>query len=140
MPCWGILKKQRFYLRHRQTKCPGLSITGFPNSFQMSFCIHCHKHIDMKLLCLWLMLIGLTLITKDSEGQVRPTPPEVTSAFTKMFPDAGNVMWRDKITNFCVYFNIKDIKCEAKFGPDGKWLSTEKSIQWDSLPPFVTDS
>jgi hypothetical protein len=94
----------------------------------------------MKLLCLWLMLIGLTLITKDSEGQVRPTPPEVTSAFTKMFPDAGNVMWRDKITNFCVYFNIKDIKCEAKFGPDGKWLSTEKSIQWDSLPPFVTDS
>ena len=94
----------------------------------------------MKLLYLCLMLISLNLITKDSEGQFRPTPMGVTSAFTNMFPGAANVMWRDKIANFCVYFNIKEVKCEAKFSPDGKWLCTEKSVQWDSLPPFVTDS
>jgi Putative beta-lactamase-inhibitor-like, PepSY-like len=96
--------------------------------------------MNMKLLYLCLAFISLNLVTKDSEGQIRPTPTEVTSAFTKLFPDAANVMWRDKITNFCVYFNIKAVKCEAKFSPDGKWLSTEKSLQWDSLPPFVTDS
>ncbi len=99
-----------------------------------------YKNTDMKLLYLCLILTSLNLITKDSEGQVRPTPAEVTNAFTKLFPDAANVMWRDKITNFCVYFNIRTVKCEAKFSPDGKWLSTEKSVQWDSLPPFVTDS
>jgi hypothetical protein len=94
----------------------------------------------MKLLYLCLVVISLALITKDSVGQIRSTPAEVTSTFSKMFPDAANVMWRDKIINFCAYFNVKDIKCEAKFSPDGKWLSTEKSIHWDSLPPFVTDS
>jgi hypothetical protein len=94
----------------------------------------------MKLLSAWLLLISLTIMTKAGEGQVRPTPPQVTNAFTNLFPDAANVLWRDKITNFCAYFTVAGVKCEAKFNPDGKWICTEKSFPWDSLPRLVADS
>jgi len=73
-------------------------------------------------------------------GQSKPTPAEVTNTFSKMFPDASDVQWRDKITNFSAFFNVKGTRCEAKFTPAGSWISTEKAIQWDSLPPLVTDS
>ena len=94
----------------------------------------------MKQHRIWILLIGLHSMTIVSFGQVRPAPPEVANAFTKMFPDARNIMWRDKLTNFCGYFADKGEKCEAKFTPDGKWISTEESILWDSLPPLVMDS
>lgn len=75
-----------------------------------------------------------------SAGQGRPTPLAVTNAFGKMFSNADNVIWRDKISNFCVYFDSRDVKCEAKFSPDGKWISTERSIRLDSVPRVITDS
>jgi hypothetical protein len=88
----------------------------------------------------WILLIGLNAVAILSAGQVRPTPAEVTNTFSKMFPDARNIQWRDKITIFSAFFNIKDVKCEAKFTPTGSWVSTEKAIQLDSLPPLITDS
>src|SRR5271170_3411863 len=94
----------------------------------------------MKKLKICLVLIGVNLINICCLGQERPTPSEVTSAFSKMFPDASDVQWRDKINNFAAFFNLKGARCEAKFAPTGSWISTEEAIQWDSLPPMVTDS
>lgn len=94
----------------------------------------------MKNSQLWVLLISLNSVAIVSSGQVRPTPAEVTGTFSKMFPDAHNVQWRDKITNFSAFFDVKDIKCEAKFTPAGSWISTEKAIRLDSLPPSITDS
>ena len=91
----------------------------------------------MKQLNLWVLLIGLNLINILCLGQARPTPAEVTNTFNKMFPDASDLQWKDKITNFSAFFNIKGIRCEAKFTPAGSWISTEEAIQWDSLPPLV---
>jgi hypothetical protein len=94
----------------------------------------------MKPLYLWPLLICLYLCSTVSTAQVASAPPEVTNSFAKMFPDASNVQWRNKMTNFSAFFNDKGTKCEAKFTPAGKWISTEESIQWDSLPPLVRDS
>jgi hypothetical protein len=94
----------------------------------------------MKQLNLWVLLLGLNLISILCLGQARPTPAEVTNSFSKMFPDASDLQWKDKITNFSAFFNTKGIRCEAKFTPAGSWISTEEAIQWDSLPPLVTDS
>lgn len=89
----------------------------------------------------WLVfLCGLSTASLLCKAQGRPTPAEVTSSFNKMFPGASDVQWRDKIINFAAFFNINGVQCEAKFSPTGSWISTEKAIQWDSLPPIVTDS
>jgi hypothetical protein len=57
-----------------------------------------------------------------------------------MFPTAGNVKWRDKITNFSVFFDVQGKKCQARFSPGGSWISTEAAIQMDSIPQPITDS
>ena len=98
------------------------------------------KSADMKYLRFWGLLLGLNIISMLCQAQARPTPSEVTSSFTKMFPEASDVQWRDKINNFAAFFKIKGVQCEAKFSPAGSWISTEEAIQWDSLPPIVTDS
>lgn len=94
----------------------------------------------MKPLYLCPLLICLCLFSTVSSAQVVSAPPEVANNFVKMFPDAANIQWRNKMTNFSAFFNDKGVKCEAKFTPDGKWISTEEAIQWDSLPPIVRDS
>jgi hypothetical protein len=54
-----------------------------------------------------------------------------------MFPEAKNIEWRDKSDNIQVIFMSNGMKCETKFKPDGKWLSTERQIPTDSLPEEV---
>ena len=94
----------------------------------------------MKLLYLYPLLICLNLFPTLSRGQAVAAPPGVTNGFAKMFPDATNVQWRNKTANFSAFFNDKGVKCEAKFTPAGNWISTEETIQLDSLPPLVKDS
>jgi hypothetical protein len=94
----------------------------------------------MKQLNLWVLLLGLNFINLFCMGQARPTPTGVTSNFNKMFPEASDVQWKDKIDNFAAFFNIRGVRCEAKFTPTGSWICTEEAIQLDSLPPMVTDS
>jgi hypothetical protein len=94
----------------------------------------------MKLPYLWTFLIGLNALSIAGMSQARPTPPEVTNAFTTMFPNAVNVKWRDKITNFAAFFDMQGKKCEAKFSPGGSWISTEEAVQLDSVPQQIADS
>ena len=94
----------------------------------------------MKIKYLLLLAIGICLGTLVVSAQTKPTPPAVNEVFTKMFPDAKDVEWRDKISNFTAYFTINSRKCEAKFEKNGGWLSTEETLQWDSLPDQVLDS
>lgn len=94
----------------------------------------------MKPPYLWLLLICLYLFPTVGDAQAVAAPPGVTSSFAKMFPGVSNVQWRNKMTNFSAWFNDNGAKCEAKFTPAGQWISTEESIQWDSLPTLVRDS
>jgi hypothetical protein len=92
----------------------------------------------MKPLYLWSLFF--CLFSTESNAQAVSAPPDVASSFAKMFPDASNVQWRNKTANYSAFFNDKGAKCEAKFTPAGKWISTEEAIQWDSLPSLVRDS
>ena len=91
----------------------------------------------MKQLNLWVLLVGLNLMSMLCLGQARPTPSEVTSNFNKMFPDALDVQWKDKINNFAAFFNIKGVRCEAKFATTGSWISTEEAIQWEGTSAYI---
>jgi hypothetical protein len=78
----------------------------------------------------------------DNPGlcQTHPVPASVMGQFTSMFPEAKNTEWRNKQTNFQVFFITDNSKCEAKFDLEGKWISTEKQINRDSLPRKIQDS
>ena len=94
----------------------------------------------MKINYLLFLAIDICLGTIVVRAQSKPTPPAVSDVFTKMFPAAQNIEWRDKISNFTAYFTNNNRKCEAKFEKNGSWLSTEEALQWDSLPGPVQDS
>ena len=71
-------------------------------------------------------------------GQAKTAPLPVTSSFASMFPNAKNIEWRDKVSDYQVFFVTDNARCEAKFGTDGKWMSTEKQIKNDSIPAAIT--
>jgi len=85
----------------------------------------------------WRMWPGLILSGHLIFAQERPVPQEVNHAFNQLFPQAKNVVWRDKITDFQVTFSDGGKRCEAKFQEKGNWISIEKSITTDSLPAIV---
>ncbi len=94
----------------------------------------------MKKLYIGIWLIGLTYTATVSHAQAKAIPAEVTNAFNKMFPNATNVQWKEKVSYYVAFFNVKNEKYEAKFAMDAGWLSTERGIPLDSLPSLVKDS
>jgi hypothetical protein len=72
--------------------------------------------------------------------QANPVPAPVSNNFVSMFPEAKNVEWRDKLSDFQVFFMSGHAKCEAKFSLNGKWISTEKQIEKDSIPDKIKET
>jgi hypothetical protein len=73
-------------------------------------------------------------------AQIRKLPSEVTNAFAAKYPDAKNVEWKDKLSNYTASFTSKDnTKCEASFSGKGEWQSTEETIDSTALPAEVKD-
>lgn len=93
-----------------------------------------------KILFLFLLSYAYTGMNEQAFGQTKSIPQPVTNHFTSMFPGAKNIEWRDKITNYQVFFFADNSKCEAKFSTDGKWISSEKQIAIDSIPKKIKDS
>ena len=93
----------------------------------------------MKKTFFYLLVISLIGTAPVCYGQLRPVPAAVTNALSAKFPTAKNVEWRDKITEFHAFFTDELSRYEAKFNPDGTWISTEKSIGKDSLPATIKD-
>jgi hypothetical protein len=93
----------------------------------------------MKKTFLYLLVIALIGITPVCFGQLRPVPAVVTNALAAKFPAAKNVEWRDKIKEFHAFFMDGISNYEVKFNPDGTWISTEKSIESDTLPATIKE-
>ena len=90
---------------------------------------------------LMLIIFSIACLVMNNRGfcQANPVPALVTSHFASMFPEAKNIEWRDKLTNFQVFFLTGQAKCEAKFSLDGKWISTEKQMNTDSIPEKIKE-
>ncbi len=92
-----------------------------------------------KLFFVVLLFTGLLLTAGTSYAQIRKLPSEVTNALQAKYPEAKNVEWSDKITNFTASFNLVDGKYKARFSADGEWEGSEKEITKEALPATVKD-
>ena len=88
-------------------------------------------------LLLALALIVTTVAT--SFAQVRKIPSEVTETFKQKYPEATNVEWRDKLSNFSAVFESENVQYEARFNSKGEWQLTENEIEESDLPEAVKD-
>lgn len=87
----------------------------------------------------WLLTIGICLNMTTANAQSLQPSTVIAGNFSKMFPGASNVDWKEKTANFTAFFNLNDHKCEAKFAKSGEWLNTEETTPWDSLPQPIRD-
>lgn len=90
----------------------------------------------------FLVIVVLTLVIIGSghlNAQIRKIPSAVTEAFKAKYPDAADVEWKDKLTNFKASFKMNGENYEAKFNNKGEWQQTEKSIEESQLPGAVKD-
>ncbi len=74
-----------------------------------------------------------------AEAQVRKIPAEVTTAFSKQYPQASQVEYKDQLKGVTVYFIQDSIKMIAKYGNDGTWKETEKPTTYEQLPSEVIE-
>lgn len=85
-----------------------------------------------------LFILSAALIfTATSFAQLRKTPPAVTSAFEKQYPNARQVSYEDNLINVQVHFVLDSLKWIAKYNSDGEWKETEKEWNYDKLPSEV---
>ena len=88
------------------------------------------------VLTLLLLVLG---IYNSASAQIRKIPAEVTEAFKDKYPNASQVEWKDKLTNFVAVFQEEGIQYEARFNKKGEWKDTERAIETHDLPESVNE-
>jgi len=83
------------------------------------------------------ILIGILAFAANSFAQIRKTPPSVTTAFEKQYPNALKVQYEDNLLNVQVHFVSDSGKMVAKYNGDGEWKETEREFNYDSVPADV---
>ncbi len=84
-----------------------------------------------------LAVVVLATVINTATAQVRKIPAAVTEAFKEKYPNASNVEWKDKLTNFMAVFEQDNEKYEARFNSKGVWQDTENEIEDGQLPEVV---
>lgn len=93
------------------------------------------KILQMKKLLHVISLVAIfAIIAPETYSQLRKIPAEVTTSFTKKYPDATAVEWRDKLSSFTASFTLDSITYVASFDSNGQWENTEQVIDKDDLP------
>lgn len=90
------------------------------------------KSIVLLVICLF----GYHFAT---QAQLRKLPAAVTESFSKKFPTAHHVTWRDKISVFSATFEQEGKAMMAKFNSDGSWVVVEEKLALVDIPPAVRD-
>lgn len=92
--------------------------------------------VIIRLIPALLLVLAMNI---SAEAQIRKIPAEVTDAFKDKYPEATNVEWKDKLTNFVAVFKMDGIQYEARFTKKGFWKDTENAIETDELPEEVNE-
>ena len=83
---------------------------------------------------------GLVLITSLSLfAQVREIPSIVEETFSKQYPKATHIDFKDFVVKVQVHFEQEDEKYMATYTNKGLWRGTEKEWEFDKLPGDVKD-
>jgi hypothetical protein len=80
------------------------------------------------------------LLSTSTFAQLRKIPAEVTDAFSTKYPDAKEVEWKDRLTNFTAGFSSAGKSYLASFNKKGEWQSTEQEVEQSELPDVIKDS
>ncbi len=72
-------------------------------------------------------------------AQLRNVPAEVTTAFTKQYPEAQSVTYKDNLVHFTVHFTLNNEQIIAKYDSNGQWKESEKTTELAHLPQAVTE-
>ncbi|MET0637185.1 MAG: PepSY-like domain-containing protein [Chitinophagaceae bacterium] len=91
----------------------------------------------MKKLSL-LSLVTLFAVT-FSFAQVREIPKAVEETFTRQYPGASDIEYKDKLVNVDVSFNLDGDHMVASYTNKGVWKESWKDWTYDKLPPSVQD-
>jgi hypothetical protein len=86
-----------------------------------------------------ILLLLLASLCNSLPAQIRKIPAEVTDSFKARYPDAQQVEWRAKISDFEASFTLNGFATTAEFSSKGEWKDSEKKMNFDALPPTVKD-
>lgn len=87
-----------------------------------------------------MMAFGIAVsASMTAQAGMKNIPARVTSSFEHRYPDARNVEWKDRITNYTVHFNSKGMNYMAKFDRHGAWMRSEKMMTKNELPIAVKE-
>jgi len=92
-----------------------------------------------KIFGLTTLLAFLLVFADHASAQLRKIPAAVTDAFSAKYPDAKEVEWKDKLTNFTAGFNSDNKALLASFNSKGEWQSTEQEVEESELPSAIRD-
>jgi len=71
-------------------------------------------------------------------AQADSTPEVVLASLAAKYPGAKKVKWnRDRNNSHEAHFRLNGVKLRADFNPDGSWIETERSLEWEDLPDEV---
>lgn len=88
---------------------------------------------------LLLLMLGLFTLGSSVFAQSENVPQAVKETFTKQYPAAENVEYKDNLLNVWVNFTLNGDTLKANYTKKGVWENTEKAITYDQLPEAVKD-
>jgi Putative beta-lactamase-inhibitor-like, PepSY-like len=93
----------------------------------------------IKTLFIALFIGGTFFISPGASAQLGSIPGAATDSFKARYPNATNVSWKNRLSNFQVNFYSDNANQEARFNRKGEWQSTEKVMKQADLPADVKD-
>jgi hypothetical protein len=90
-----------------------------------------------------LVLFSVLCINHSLKAQdiaEKDVPPDVQKAFSKKYQEHSEAYWIIKDGFYIVSFKTGNDYLDACFTPKGKWISTDRIINFASLPKAVADS
>ena len=81
------------------------------------------------------LILGIGL----SFAQVRDIPKSVQETFTKQYPSASDVEYKDQLVRVDVSFNQDGAHMLASYNNKGVWKETWKDFTFDELNPEIRD-
>jgi hypothetical protein len=94
----------------------------------------------MKLAILSFFAAIMLLATNISKAQVVNIPDKAKTHFAQKYPNATEVDWSNKVSNYTAKFRMDNKPYEAHYSIDGDWDNTEHPIQKSDLPEVVSTS
>jgi hypothetical protein len=85
-------------------------------------------------------LLFVNHLGKSQDIAEKDVPPDVQKSFSKKYAEHSEVYWMIKDEQFIVSFKTGKEYLDACFSPKGKWLYTERIIEFTALPKAVADS